>query len=210
MSAPVQAPPAPPGAAFRDDVPAAVPPTEDERTVRKLAVVRVGVLAALAGWAAMVFVLALVSEIASQATWKPGVDSSTWTPFTGVSAFLLGIGAYDGDFAILSILFGLLLLAVYAVFFGVIGVALIVLVQGPRPGWVGATAQGIGWALFLEIYGINLVINSIQGDHLTVYDSLPSWGWWAAHAAYGATLGLTAARVLPSGFVGALVDPKRP
>jgi len=175
-----------PGAGFRDDDAGergAPPP------VPVLALLAAGALAA----PVLVASLLLISEIAGSSTWAAGVDSSTWTPLRGVAALVFGTSAYGGGFDVLPIAAGLALLGVYATALGAAGAALIVAAGGPRPpaGW--AIALGIGWALLvMQALVINVVVSFVQSAP-TVYESMPSWGWWIAHAAYGAALGLATA-----------------
>jgi hypothetical protein len=123
------------------------------------------------------------------------VYSSTWTPLRGAAALVFGTSAYGGDLEVLPILAGALLLGGYATLLGGAGAALIVAMCGPRPpaGW--AVALGVAWALLvMQALVINAVVGFAQSAP-TVYESMPSWGWWIAHAAYGAALGLATALV---------------
>jgi hypothetical protein len=155
-------------------------------------------LAPLPAWGALVSTVCAIAEIASEATSREGVDSSTWTPLRGVAALAAGPAAFGGDFAPEAIAGGLVALAAYAGALGVPGSALIVWVQGERPGFAGAAVQGIGYGLFMQVVFVNLLVNTIQAEP-TVNASLPPWGWWAGHAAYGAALGLATAAVLHGG-----------
>ena len=176
-----------PGAGFRDDgsgEPAAPP-------------VPIGALVAAGALAAPVLVasLMLISEIAGSSTWAAGVDSSAWTPLRGVAALVFGTSAYGGDLDVLPILAGLALLGVYAVVLGAAGAALIVGACGARPAAGLAIGLGVAWALLvMQALVINVAVGLAQSAP-TVYESLPSWGWWVAHAAYGAALGLATAHV---------------
>lgn len=40
----------------------------------------------------------------------------------------------------------------------------------------------------MQAIGINLLVGLAQSAP-TVYESLPPWGWWVAHGAYGLALG---------------------
>jgi len=154
---------------------------------------------------AMVLTLMAIGEIADEPTAVPGVDSSTWTALTGIAAFVFGTDAFHGSFAPLPILAGLLIHLAVAAALGVVMVAALVLTQGPRPGHVGAMIQNIAIALFVQIYGLALVVDSIQ-DVGTVYGSIPHWGWWVAHAVYGGALGLVSASLLRSPVRGAVLQ----
>lgn len=83
---------------------------------------RAPVAAALAA-PALIVTLMLISEIASQPTWAPGVESSSWTPLRGVAALIAGTGAYGGDFDLPPILGGLVALLLFATVVGGAGAA---------------------------------------------------------------------------------------
>jgi hypothetical protein len=182
---------APPGAGFRTD------PVVQARA-RPRDVILVGTVASLAAWLALVVTAVLISEVAASATFEPGVASSSWTPLRGVGAFVVGAQAYGGGFSPLPILYGLAALLVYSVLFGVLGVALIVAFQGPRPGVVGALVQGVVYGGFVQALVVNAVVTGLVQDQPTVYESMPSWGWWVANGAFGAALGLVTAAMAPT------------
>lgn len=188
------APTAAPGAGFREEA-------HGERGKpigQRIRLVAATVIAPLAAWGALVSTVCLIAEIASAPTWHDGVDSSTWTPLRGVAALVAGADAFGGDFDAQTIAGALVGLAAYAVALGVPGSALIVWVQGTQPGFAGAAVQGIAYGLSMQVLVVNLLVNWIQAEP-TVYRSLPPWGWWAAHAAFGAMLGLATAAVLHGG-----------
>jgi hypothetical protein len=175
-----------PGAGFRDDAIGDVPPP-----VPILALVGAAALAS----PVLVGALMLISEIAGSSTWAAGVYSSTWTPPRGVAALVFGTSAYGGDFDVLPILAGLALLGAYATLLGGAGAALIVAMCGPRPAAAWAVALGVAWALLvMQALVINVVVGFVQATP-TVYESMPTWGWWIAHAAFGVGLGLATALV---------------
>jgi len=161
------------------------------------AVLAAGIGSGLAAGAAMAATAMVIGEIAAEPTAVAGIDSSTWTPITSITSFLFGVDAFHGSFAVLSILFGLGSHLVLSVAFGIVGVAFIAVTQGARPGALGASIQGLAFGLSLQIVVLNLGVNAIQEVH-TVYESIPQWGWWVAHAAYGAVLGMAASRALPA------------
>jgi hypothetical protein len=144
----------------------------DEPSTEHVAILpRAPVAAALAA-PALIVTLMLISEIASQPTFAPGVESSSWTPLRGVAALIAGTGAYGGSFDVPAILGGLVVLAL-----------------GPAPAPAPAMALGVAWALLvMQAIGVNLLVGLAQSEP-TVYESLPPWGWWAAHGAYGLALG---------------------
>lgn len=148
-----------------------------------------------AGAVAMMATLMAIAEIASEPTAVAGVDSSAWTPPTGITSFLFGADAFTASFQPLPILFGLAAHLALSLLFGALGVALVIWLLGYRPAPLGAVLVGLAYGLALEVLVLNLAVNGIQGAN-TVYESLPQWGWWAAHAAYGTALFLAAAAML--------------
>ena len=164
-------------------------------------VVLTGVVAGVAGAVAMALWLMFCAEVANDPTPVAGINSSTWTPLTGITSFFFGLDAFHGDFHVLSILFGAAAHVFLGVVFGVVGVGLIAYTFAGRPGVSGGAALGFSYAMVLEVLVLNIIVNAIQDVH-TVYDALPSWGWWIGHAFYGTTLGLVAARLLSLGAPG--------
>ena len=170
----------------------AAPP---ERPLPARVVVRVGAAAGVIAGVAMIGWQMLAGEIDATPTAVEGVDSSTWTAITAVASLVLGADAQHGWFSFGPVLLGLILLMAYAIALGVLGVALLVYVQGYHPGPLAAAAQGVVYGLLLQIFVVNLTINALQ-DVNTVYESTTPWSWWAAHSLYGGTLGIAGARML--------------
>lgn len=166
-----------------------------ERPVRRAVVARVGVAAGAVGGVAMIAWQALAGEIDATPTAVAGIDSSTWTAITSVASLVLGADAVHGWFSLGPVVLGLILWMAYAVALGVLGIALLVYVQGYHPGPAAAAVQGIAYGLLAQILVINLTVNAIQGVN-TVYESTTPWSWFAAHAVYGTVLGLAGAGLL--------------
>lgn len=164
-------------------------------------VVLTGVVAGVAAAVAMALWLMFCAEVANDPTPVAGIDSSTWTPLTGITSFVFGLDAFHGDFHVLSILFGAGAHVFLGVAFGVVGVGLIAYTFAGRPGVGGGAALGFAYGLVLEVLVLNITVNGIQDVH-TVSDALPSWGWWVGHAFYGTVLGVVAARMLSLGAPG--------
>jgi hypothetical protein len=143
----------------------------------------------LAAAAALVITTALIAEIAAAPTWEPGISSSTWTPSTSLTALFFGHGAFHGDLAVPSILFGWLVIAFASLLAGGLALASIVYCLGRHPHPPAAALLGAAWGLAAEIVLINLLLNWLQAEN-GVYRSLPSWGWWVGMVAWGASLGL--------------------
>jgi hypothetical protein len=163
--------------------------------LRAGAVAGIGARAGVGAGVAMIAWEMLAAEIATEPTAISGVGSSTWTPPTAIASFVLGDEAFSGSLAIGSIAFGLLLHLAVATVLGVVGAAALVYVLGYRPGPFGAGVCGAAYGLFLEIVALNLAVNAIQSPDV-VYRAAPEWTWWVAHATYGITFGLLAARGL--------------
>lgn len=152
-------------------------------------------LGVLAAAAALALTVMLIAEISDTGTAVGGIASSTWTPITSISCFFLGLDAFSAGFAPLSIGFGLAVLLLVSALAGVLGVGLLTVVLGYRPQPLAAAILGLAYGLSLEVVGMNVIVNGLQAPNV-VYESLPLWGWWAGHAAYGATLCLVAAQLL--------------
>jgi hypothetical protein len=148
----------------------------------------IAVPASIVAGTAMLGTITSIAEVAAVQTPVAGIESSTWTPLTGITSFLFGLGAFHGGFAVLSIAFGLTVFYAFALLFGVFGVALILATQGRECGVVGGVIEGIAYGLFLQVFFLALVVNGTQ-TQLTVYESAPRWSWWVAHAIFGAALG---------------------
>lgn len=159
------------------------------------AVLAAAVPASLVAAAAMALTLTAIAEISATATAVPGIDSSTWTPVTGIASFLLGLDAVHGSFHVGAIAFGLGVHLVVGVALGTLGVAVLAYVQGPCPAPVGAALQSLAYGLLLQVFFLDLVVGALQDVH-SVRESLPPWGWWVAHAVWGVALGLAASAAL--------------
>jgi hypothetical protein len=181
------------GAGFRDDESHAE--RRPRAPARRVMTLVLAVLAALVAWTMLVVTLCVISEIAAAPTCAPRVESSTWTPLRGVAALVAGTDAFGGSFAPLPILGGLAGLASYALVLGIPGALALRWVLGPEPAPLAAIVAGAAYGLLLQACVVNLLINFVQAEP-TVWDSLPSWGWWVANAAFGATLGLFTAPLL--------------
>lgn len=154
---------------------------------------RTGLRAGLVAGAVMALTLVSIAEVADKPTAVADITSSTWTPVTAITSFGLGPGAFAASFEVLSIAFGLLWHLVNAALAGLAGAALLIWLLGPRPHPVAAMGMGFLYGLTLQIVVLNLTVNAIENPNV-VYEALPPWGWWVAHAAFGATLGLALAR----------------
>jgi hypothetical protein len=78
---------------------------------------------------------------------------------------------------------------------GAIGIGLATTLLGNRPSVAKAMAVGMMFGLTLELVIVNLIVNQVQTVN-TLYTSTPEWSWFAAHAMFGATVGLVGATLL--------------
>ncbi|MFL5899201.1 MAG: hypothetical protein ACJ76D_12225, partial [Solirubrobacterales bacterium] len=122
-----------------------------------------------------------------------GVTSSAWTPITAVTAAFFGTDTLHGSFDLPSILFGLALILLASLLLGSLVTAFLVYCLGWTPHPLAAALLGTACGLAAEILLINLLCNWLQPDN-GINTSLPSWAWFPAFAAWGATLGLVPAR----------------
>lgn|GEM_PF-5182521 len=145
-------------------------------------------------WAAVALLLttAVVAEIAAVPTAAPGVTSSVWTPITSVTALFFGIDSLHGSFDLPSVLFGVAIILLASVLLGSLATAFLVYCLGWEPHPAAAALLGAALGLAMEIFLINLLCNWLQADN-GIYTSLPSWAWFPAWIAWGATLGISVA-----------------
>lgn len=146
-------------------------------------------------WAAagLLLTVSLIAEIAAEPTAKAGVDSSTWTPATSVTALFFGQDALHGSFDLPSILFGLAAIVLVSLLIGSAATALIVYCLGWTPPPAAAALLGAACGLAAEILLINLLCNWRQPDN-GIYNSAPNWSWFAAFGSWGICLGLGLSR----------------
>lgn len=173
--------------------------------MRPAAVLLVGLRAGVVAGIVMAVTLMAIGEIANEPTVVQGIDSSTWTALTGIASFFFGTDAFHGSFQVLPILAGLAIHLAVAATVGAAAMVSLVYTQGPRPGPVGAMLQNVVVALSIQTFVLALAVDAIQ-EVDTVYGSIPRWGWWAAHAAYGGALGLGSAALLRSPVRGAVLQ----
>jgi hypothetical protein len=152
-----------------------------------------GLVPSLWAAAALVLTAAVIAEIAAVPTASPRVTSSIWTPITSVTALFFGADSLHGSFDLPSILFGLGAILLTSIIAGSLATAFLVYCLGWTPHPAASTLLGTACGLATEILLINLLANWLQSDN-GIYTSLPSWAWFPAFAAWGATLGLYLAR----------------
>jgi len=143
-------------------------------------------------WAAAALLLttSVIAEIAAEPTAAPGVTSSAWTPITSVTALFFGVESLHGSFDLPSVLFGLAIILLTSVLLGSLATAFLIYCLGWAPHPAAAALLGAALGLAAEILLINLLCNWLQSDN-GIYTSLPSWAWFPAWIAWGASLGLS-------------------
>ncbi len=163
--------------------------------VANMGLVKIGVIAGMAGGMMMAMWQMVVGAIAQSQTADPGIVSSFWTAITSIPSVVFGNSWFHGSFDFWPVALGLGGHMMNSMILGVIGVGLAVTILGPRLNTLTAMAFGMMFGIVLEIVIVNLIINSIQNPNL-LYTSTPEWSWWAAHIMFGATVGLVASRLL--------------
>jgi hypothetical protein len=117
------------------------------------------------------------------------------TAVTSIPSVPFGIDWFHADFEFWPVVLGIGGHMMNAMMLGVVGVALLVALQGRRPSPFGAVMQGVMFGLVLEVVIVHLIVNPIQ-DVNTLYTSTPEWSWWVSHAIFGMTLGLLGSLLL--------------
>lgn len=157
--------------------------------------VRVGLIAgALAGMMMAMWQM-VVGAIANEPTAVLGIESSFWTAVTSITSFFFGLDTFHESFEAGPVLFGIGAHMVNAMMLGVVGVALIAALLGPRPNPFAAVMQATALGLVVQVVLLNVIVNQIQ-DVNSVYTSTPEWSWWVSHVIYGMTLGAVGALLL--------------
>jgi len=157
--------------------------------------VRTGALAGLAGGMMMAMWQMVVGAIAQNPTADPAIHQSFWTAVTAIPSVPFGESWFHGSFDFGAVVLGLMGHMMNSMVLGVVGVGLATAILGSRPSVAKAMAFGMMFGLVLEVVIVNLIVNNIQTID-TLYTSTPEWSWWAAHAMFGATVGLVAATLL--------------
>lgn len=169
--------------------------TPARRRLDAAAIARTGAIAGLAAGMMMAMWQMAVGAIAQDPTAVPGIHTSLWTPVTAITSVIFGADAFHGSFHFWPVLAGLMGHMMNAMVLGVLGIALLVAVQGPRPKLPAAVMQGVMFGLVLQVVIVNLVVNQIQSID-TLYTSTPEWSWWVSHGIFGMTLGAFGALLL--------------
>lgn len=157
--------------------------------------IRVGVIAGIAGGMVMAMWQMFVGAIATEQTADPGINSTFWTAVTSIPSVIFGQQWFHGSFEFWAVVIGLMMHMMMSAGIGVLGVGISTSLLGSRPQLVPAVVVGMMWGLILEVVLVNIIVNNWQ-DVNTLYTSTPEWSWWVAHAMFGATLGLVASTLL--------------
>lgn len=170
-------------------------------------VVRIGLIAGAVAGMMMAMWQMVVGALADEPTAVEGVTSSFWTAVTSIPSVLFGIDWFHEDFEFGAVALGVGGHMMNAMMLGVVGVALLIAVQGSRPPLLRAMMQGVMLGLILEVVIVHLIVNPIQ-DVNTLYTSTPEWSWWVSHAIFGMTLGLLGSLLLRRHGGGAPTHPR--
>jgi len=157
--------------------------------------VRVGVIAGLAGGMMMAMWQMVVGALAQEPTAVAGIDSSFWTAVTSIPSVIFGTDWFHGSFDFGAVFLGLMGHMMNSAVLGIAGVGIATTLFGARPSLARAVAFGMMFGLILEVVIVNLIVNQVQTID-TLYTSTPEWSWWVAHALFGATVGLIASTLL--------------
>jgi hypothetical protein len=169
--------------------------------------VRIGLIAGAVAGMMMAMWQMVVGALADEPTAVEGVTSSFWTAVTSIPSVLFGIDWFHEDFEFGAVALGLGGHMMNAMMLGIVGVALLIAVQGHRPSPLAAVMQGVMLGLILEVVIVHLIVNPIQ-DVNTLYTSTPEWSWWVSHAIFGMTLGLLGSLLLRRRGAGGQAGPR--
>jgi hypothetical protein len=167
-----------------------------ERGLAASTLLRAGAIAGLAGGTMMAMWQMVVGAIAQDPTAVPGIHTSFWTAVTSIPSVLFGQQWFHGSFEFWAVFLGLMGHMMNSMILGTIGVALATTLLGRRPNVVATMAFGMMFGLVLEVAIVNGLVNGVLQSVNTLYTSTPEWSWWAAHAMFGATVGLLGSMLL--------------
>jgi hypothetical protein len=158
-------------------------------------IARTGAIAGVAGGMMMAMWQMVVGAVAQDPTAVPGIHTSFWTAVTSIPSVIFGLSWFHGSFEFGAVFLGLMGHMMNSMVLGAVGVGLATTLLGNRPSIAKAMAFGMMFGLVLELVIVNLIVNQVQTVD-TLYSSTPEWSWFAAHAMFGATVGLVGAALL--------------
>jgi hypothetical protein len=161
------------------------------RSVPATTVIRVGVLAAIAGGTVMAVWQVVVAAIAQQPTAVPGIHQTLWTPPEGIWSVAFGVHHFHGDFHFIPVLGGIAGHMMNSLIVGLVGVVLFTAILGRQPHPAAAVILGAGYGIAVQAILINAIINTQKIQ--TLYSSTPHWSWFVGHGIFGLTLGMLTA-----------------
>jgi hypothetical protein len=160
-------------------------------SVATTTVIRVGVLAAIAGGTAMAVWQVVVAAIAQQPTAVPGIHQTLWTPPEGIWSVAFGVHHFHGDFHFIPVFGGIAGHMMNSLIVGLVGVVLLTAILGRQPHPAAAVILGAGYGIAVQAIVINAIINTQKIQ--TLYSSTPHWSWFVGHGIFGLTLGMLTA-----------------
>lgn len=164
--------------------------------IRVTTIARVGTVAGIVAGMAMAMWQMIVGAIAQTPTAVEGINSSLWTAVTAIPSVVLGDSWFHGSFDLPAVSLGMMGHMMNSVMLGILGVTILILLLGPRPAIGKALAVGMMFGLLLEAVLVNGIVNGLIQSNQVLYGSTPEWSWWAAHAMFGAGLGLISTTLL--------------
>jgi len=157
-------------------------------------VLQVGALAAIAAGFIMAAWQMVVAAVAQDPTAVPGIHQTLWTPPEGIWSVVFGVHHFHGSFRFVPVFGGIVGHMGNSLVIGIMGVALLTAILGPRPNPVAAVVIGAAYGIAVQAILISWIINAQNIQ--TLYSSTPHWSWWVGHGIFGMTLGLLAGVLL--------------
>src|SRR4051794_25760621 len=123
-------------------------------------VVGVGALAGItAGLIAAAWQM-IVAAIAQNPTAVPGIHQTLWTPPEGTWSVAFGVHHFHGSFRLIPVFGGIVGHLGSSLILGILGVALLTVILGPRPSRAAAAVLGAAYGVAVEAILINAIINT--------------------------------------------------
>src|SRR3954453_3112192 len=149
---------------------------------------QVGALAGIAAGLLYAAWQVVVAAIAQRPTAVPGIHQTLWTPPQGIWSVVFGVHHFHGSFHFIPVFGGIAAHLGNSLILGILGVALLIAILGPRPNPAAAIVLGAVYGIAVDALLINGIVNTQKIQ--TLYSAAPHWSWWVAHGIFGITLGL--------------------
>src|SRR3954464_4000504 len=139
-------------------------------------ILRVGALAGIAAGLMYAAWQVVVAAIAQDPTAVPGIHQTLWTPPQGIWSVAFGVHHFHGSFHFVPVFGGIVGHMGNSLILGLMGVALLTALLGPRPNLVAAAVLGAAYGIVVQAILIGWIINTQKIQ--TLYNSTPHWSWW--------------------------------